>query len=73
MKRSSFTGLRVLSPEACGDGWVLYDRAHHDDNEERPRRLTVEPSMLGYTKGIRCCVASSRRDTMTFSRGKKKN
>ena len=25
-------------------------RAHHDDDEERPRRLTVEPAMLGYTK-----------------------
>ena len=29
---------------------VVEDRAHHDDDEERPRRLTVEPSMLGYTK-----------------------
>ena len=25
-------------------------RAHHDDDEERPRRLAVAPSMLGYTK-----------------------
>ena len=25
-------------------------RAHHDDDEERPRRLAVEPAMLGYTK-----------------------
>ena len=25
-------------------------RAHHDADEERPRRLTVKPPMLGYTK-----------------------
>ena len=49
---------------------VVEGRAHHDDDEERPRRLTVEPSMLGYTRGIRCRIASSRRRTMTCSRRK---
>ena len=33
---------------------VVEGRAHHDDDEERPRRLTVEPSMLGYARGIGC-------------------
>ena len=34
------------------------------------RRLTVKPSMLGYTRGISCRIASSRWRTMTYSRRK---
>ena len=32
--------------------------------------MTVKPSMLGYTRGISCRIASSRWRTMTYSRRK---
>ena len=40
------------------------ERAHHGDDEERPRRLTVEPSMLGYARGISCSARSRRRTAL---------
>ena len=48
---------------------VVEGRANHDDDEERPRRLTVEPSMLSYARGISCRIASSRRRTMSAAAG----
>ena len=49
---------------------VVEGRAHHDDDEERPRRLAVAPSMLGYARGISCRIASSRRRTMSAAAGR---
>ena len=49
---------------------IVEDYAHHDDDEERTRRVMVGPSMLGYTRGISCRIASSRWRTMTYSRRK---
>jgi hypothetical protein len=45
-------------------------RAQHDDDEERPRRLAVAPSMLSYARSISCRIASSRRRTMSAAAGR---